>query len=1129
MLLLSLLGGVLTKGVSRRTKQYLLLLILLVQESYGHLVLTYPPARQYPLDFSDNYRTRPPCGMPKIPELVSYTNIPAGSAVDLSWHIAYPHRGGSAFELRSNNEKVLWRYPWTGWILADDVSQLNISLVLPNEVCENCTLRMLKQAREWGGGYTFWSCTDINLVNTTIPDDERCSFRGNFDGSKCICDRTYEGDKCQYKNECVDDSDCSNNGQCIDTNSTRYPKLQCYCKAGWYGRACEKESTVNSPSQIDLQNYKHRSLADEYDLYHRILSDTSEVEVVLKAKSVTWVGIGWRSNSAGSTCQNFPVDGVTIAPGARPAPISNGEPEPTGEPNGEPSGSPEGEPTGEPEGEPTGEPEGEPTGEPKGEPEGEPTGEPEGEPSGEPEGEPTGEPEGEPTGEPEGEPTGEPKGEPTGEPKGEPTGEPKGEPEGEPTGEPEGEPTGKPEGEPTGEPEREPTGEPTGKPEGEPAGEPTGEPEGGPTREPNSESTSAPYVPNPCDGSCNSTRNCLFDVLWKHDKKSQILKFTMSAPGSSNQYLAIGFSTNKMMAKSDIVVGLMDSTQPLITDRWAESKSKPTVDKTGNLQNISGSFVKGELTFSFSRPLVSPDTVEDTDLTTKTCVYLLTAMGTSANNDITYHSSKRSSSNTFCFDKCPKYDDKSSSSEPTGEPEGEPTGEPNGEPTEKPTGEPTGEPNGEPSGEPKGEPTGEPNAAPSGEPNGEPTGEPNGEPSGEPKGEPTGEPKGEPTGEPKGETTGEPNAEPSGEPNGEPAGEPNGEPSGEPKGEPTGEPNGEPSGEPNGEPSGEPNGEPSGEPEGEPSGEPKGEPTGEPKGEPTGEPNAAPSGEPNGEPTGEPNGEPSGEPKGEPTGEPKGEPTGEPKGETTGEPNAEPSGEPNGEPAGEPNGEPSGEPKGEPTGEPNGEPSGEPNGEPSGEPNGEPSGEPEGEPTGEPNGEPSGEPKGEPTGEPNGEPSGEPKGEPTGEPNGEPSGEPNGEPSGEPEGEPTGEPNGEPSGEPKGEPTGEPEGETTGRGNLHAMDCIDIVIGTAKGQLSRIGDYYTRDRSTPLFDEEYGGKDDLTAAFGFEENGETTILFRRKLQATESTDWSIKNNLTLHACARVSANRRHQACATISS
>ncbi|KAK3789105.1 hypothetical protein RRG08_019457 [Elysia crispata] len=75
MLLLSLLGGLLTKGVSCRTKQYLLLLILLVQESYGHLVLTYPPARQYPLDFSDNYRTRPPCGMPKNQKLYTAHSV----------------------------------------------------------------------------------------------------------------------------------------------------------------------------------------------------------------------------------------------------------------------------------------------------------------------------------------------------------------------------------------------------------------------------------------------------------------------------------------------------------------------------------------------------------------------------------------------------------------------------------------------------------------------------------------------------------------------------------------------------------------------------------------------------------------------------------------------------------------------------------------------------------------------------------------------------------------------------------------------------------------------------------------------------------------------------------------------
>ncbi|GFO41454.1 cell surface glycoprotein 1 [Plakobranchus ocellatus] len=71
MLLVSSVGGVLSKGFSLRTKQYMLLFILLFQESCGHLVLTYPPARTYPLDFSDNYRTRPPCGMPHVHRVIS--------------------------------------------------------------------------------------------------------------------------------------------------------------------------------------------------------------------------------------------------------------------------------------------------------------------------------------------------------------------------------------------------------------------------------------------------------------------------------------------------------------------------------------------------------------------------------------------------------------------------------------------------------------------------------------------------------------------------------------------------------------------------------------------------------------------------------------------------------------------------------------------------------------------------------------------------------------------------------------------------------------------------------------------------------------------------------------------------
>nr|XP_014100024.1 uncharacterized protein LOC106624750 isoform X5 [Bactrocera oleae] len=234
---------------------------------------------------------------------------------------------------------------------------------------------------------------------------------------------------------------------------------------------------------------------------------------------------------------------------------------------------------------------------------------------------------------------------------------------------------------------------------------------------------------------------------------------------------------------------------------------------------------------------------------------------------------------------------------------------------------------------------------------------------------------------------------------------------------------------------------------------------------------------------------------------------------TTSEPSAEPEPEPSAEP----------EPKAEP------EPSAEP--EPKAEP--EPSAEPQPEPSAEP------EPKAEP------EPSAEP--EPTAAP--EPKSEP--EPVAEPAPEPTAEP--EPSAEP--EPAASTkskrvakhdddqlqsmEGVTsvatsvsyrvsssagrrrrqapepklrlnpyTPKFDFNPMDCTDIVIGSARGMASRVGDYYTRDRSTPRKDEFYGGKSDLSLGTGFEENGVTTIIFRKKLVSTESTDHTLDDALT---------------------
>lgn len=73
------------------------------------------------------------------------------------------------------------------------------------------------------------------------------------------------------------------------------------------------------------------------------------------------------------------------------------------------------------------------------------------------------------------------------------------------------------------------------------------------------------------------------------------------------------------------------------------------------------------------------------------------------------------------------------------------------------------------------------------------------------------------------------------------------------------------------------------------------------------------------------------------------------------------------------------------------------------------------------------------------------------------------------------------------------------------MDCTDIIIGTARGMTYRIGDYYTRDRSTPRQDTFWGGTDSLTGAMGYEKDGVTTIMFRRSLASDEPTDYEIRD------------------------
>lgn len=64
----------------------------------GHVRLDFPVARDLPLDFLDNLRTPAPCGMPKGD---TRTLLEAGTRLNVTWHLAYPHQGTLLYSWKS--------------------------------------------------------------------------------------------------------------------------------------------------------------------------------------------------------------------------------------------------------------------------------------------------------------------------------------------------------------------------------------------------------------------------------------------------------------------------------------------------------------------------------------------------------------------------------------------------------------------------------------------------------------------------------------------------------------------------------------------------------------------------------------------------------------------------------------------------------------------------------------------------------------------------------------------------------------------------------------------------------------------------------------------------------------------
>ena len=206
-----------------------------------------------------------------------------------------------------------------GWIDTDITAQ-SYPIKIPSYVeCISCTVRLQRQALEWGKRYKFWSCSDVDIVYENSLKNSRnlCIGEGRYNPSfkSCFCPLNRFGSHCQHKKECIIDADCMNGGRCINIMPTGETfKHQCFCLDGYFGSKCERKSSIRKIDVGDLsEGYQTRKLSDRFQMFWKINQQSKTMRVVLKAKTNSYVALGWRPKGTKSSCQAFPhisEDGV---------------------------------------------------------------------------------------------------------------------------------------------------------------------------------------------------------------------------------------------------------------------------------------------------------------------------------------------------------------------------------------------------------------------------------------------------------------------------------------------------------------------------------------------------------------------------------------------------------------------------------------------------------------------------------------------------------------------------------------------------------------------------------------------------------------------------------------------------
>ncbi|CAB3403868.1 unnamed protein product [Caenorhabditis bovis] len=144
---------------------------------------------------------------------------------------------------------------------------------------------------------------------------------------------------------------------------------------------------------------------------------------------------------------------------------------------------------------------------------------------------------------------------------------------------------------------------------------------------------------------------CAYKVTWISD--GQVARFTVKSKVESNQWTALGFSTDGNMAAADAVVIGVQNNAITVTDQFMPNYGRPVVDEQQDIFDVETAYINGILTANFSRELHSDD---EFDVDLQECVYLLyTPSGgvIEKNGEIRKHQESPLKSHTkICLNKC---------------------------------------------------------------------------------------------------------------------------------------------------------------------------------------------------------------------------------------------------------------------------------------------------------------------------------------------------------------------------------------------------------------------------------------------------------------------------------------------